>query len=278
MTSPQFRTQFDPRYGEATQMSAAPLVRRLTANNPGAYTFHGTNSYLTGDETVALIDPGPADAAHLQALEAAVGNRTVSHILLTHDHPDHIDGLTAAKTAFGAPVFALRQNPGVDVLLQDGDELSGPDWSLTAVFTPGHAGDHLCFALDGTDILFSGDHVMGWNSSVILPPDGSLNDYLASIDRLQTLPQDTYLPGHGGEVANGRRFARALKSHRLMRHEAVLKALSAEPLSLGSLVKTIYPSLKQELTGAAMMTLTAHLQALEQTGEVQDRNGIWHRL
>src|SRR5262245_53439400 len=227
---PQFRTTMDFTYGVPREL--APGVVRLVANNPGPFTFKGTNTYLVGSgEALALIDPGPEDAAHHDAILAAVARRRVSHILITHTHRDHVDGLPALVAATGAMTAGFGRRaaePGArrtsasggeyidqdfapDTVLAHGDRLAHDGWAFTAVHTPGHAPDHLCFELEGTGVLFSGDHVMGWNTSVIAPPEGNMANYMRSLELLsgRAARDRVYFPGHGGRVEEPQRLVKA---------------------------------------------------------------------
>ncbi|MGO6907114.1 MBL fold metallo-hydrolase, partial [Rhizobium ruizarguesonis] len=205
--------------------------------------FFGTNSYIVGSSSVVVIDPGPEDEAHYQALMAALGGRAVTHIFVSHTHRDHSPLARRLQAATGAatvgqgphrPARPLRDgeiNPFAessdlsfvpDITLSDGQTLAGDGWALSAVLTPGHTANHAAFALDGRDILFSGDHVMAWSTSIVAPPDGSMADYMESLDRLIAREDQLLLPGHGGPVTEPSTFLRALKAHRLKREQAVL--------------------------------------------------------
>ncbi|MGB0843801.1 MAG: MBL fold metallo-hydrolase [Alphaproteobacteria bacterium] len=268
---PKYKLDFDANYGNAVTLLDAPLVRRITAQNASPYTFKGTNTYLVGTAMVCVIDPGPNDPAHLRLICDTVeqGGGVISHILLTHTHIDHTAGVAELKRMTGAKTFGFGRHaqPSVggdmsfvpDVLIEDGDELSGNDWALTAHHTPGHCHTHLCFSLSGTDILFSGDHVMGWSSSVIFLPDGDLGAYLNSLDKLETLQQNTYLPGHGDLITDGKDMAIAQKHHRLGR-DAQYKALVEQGADLDAIVAAVYPNLNPALLGAARSTIEAHLE------------------
>jgi hydroxyacylglutathione hydrolase len=285
-----FNRDFDPGYGRP--VAVAPGVRRVTARNPSPLTFTGTNSYIVGSGRVAIIDPGPADSAHLDALMAATRGETVSHILVTHAHRDHADAAPLLAQRTGATVYAHASAgmPGAagqpaggeaqagfipDVALTDGAPVSGDTWRLETVATPGHTGDHLAFALAGSDVLFSGDHVMGWSTSVVIPPDGSMAQYLASLDKMLEREEETYLPGHGGTIANARDHALALKAHRLEREAAVLDAVGAGASSIASIVERVYRGLDPQLAGAAAMSVLAHLQHLEAQGKVVAASGVY---
>jgi glyoxylase-like metal-dependent hydrolase (beta-lactamase superfamily II) len=271
---------FEPHYGYAVPVGRG--VRRLTAPNAGPLTFAGTNSYIVGTGKVAVIDPGPDDESHLRALMAAAAGETITHILVTHAHRDHSAGAARLAAAANACVYGRgRQgsrgraaDAGVDVgfvpdvVLTDGTIVTGEGWRLEAVATPGHARDHLVFALIGSDFLFSGDHVMGWSTTVVAPPEGSMTDYMASLDRLLARSEDTYLPGHGGPIANAHDRVRALKAHRLERAAAILAALTAGATTIPAIVAAVYADVDPALSGAAGLSVHAHLLAMIAEGKV----------
>jgi glyoxylase-like metal-dependent hydrolase (beta-lactamase superfamily II) len=280
-----FDRDFEPRHGEAVEV--APGVRRVTAANEGPFTFRGTNTFLIGGKTLAVLDPGPADPQHIKALMRAIGAADVTHILLSHSHRDHSDAVPLIKERTGAPVLATAQKPAtgsaqnlrldagantgisVDKVIGDGESIKTPDYRLEAIATPGHASDHMTFALAGSDILFSGDHVMGWSTTVVAPPDGSMSDYLASLDRLLTRPEQTYLPAHGGPIRNASAYVRRLKAHRLMREAAIVDALRKGAKTLPDLVARVYGQLDPGLSGAAALSTLAHLEHLIARGAVK---------
>ncbi len=278
-----FDRDFDPQYGRAVPV--APGVRRVTAANAGPLTFAGTNSYILGSGRVAIIDPGPDDEAHFHALMAATAGETVTHILLTHTHRDHCAGAARLAAATGAPRYAGRRQgaaaesaPGVDTgidedfvpdqVLSDGALIAGDDWQVDAIATPGHASDHFVFALAGSDLILSGDHVMAWSTTVVAPPEGSMAAYIASLDRLLALSQDTYLPGHGGPVVQAHVYVRALKAHRREREAAILASLAAGAETVPAIVAGVYANLDPRLAGAAGLSVLAHLEDLIARGRV----------
>src|SRR5581483_8132851 len=259
-------------------MELSPLVRRIVAPNPGPFTYNGTSCFVIGRGKVAVIDPGPDDPAHLAALVRALDGETVTHIVLTHTHRDHapavapLQRLTGARTV-GRPSPA----PGPDVshtpfqpdlVLSDGDVIAGAGWNLGAVHTPGHASNHLCYALFEEHTLFTGDHVMGWSTSVIGPPDGDLTAYLASLDKLMARPERLYRSAHGPERADGPAYAAALRAHREARSAGILAQLRAGPKTIPALVAALYPDLAPALVGAAGRSVLAHLIAFERAGTV----------
>jgi glyoxylase-like metal-dependent hydrolase (beta-lactamase superfamily II) len=283
---------FDPQTGHPVEV--APEVTRVTAPNSGPYTHTGTNSYIVGDDAVLVVDPGPDDRDHLRALLAAIGGRRVVAILLTHTHKDHSALATRLRAATGAPVMAggrhrlsrpagrFEINPVgghsdwrlvPDRVIEEGLEVRAGGVTLVGVATPGHCANHFCFGIAGTPWLLSGDHVMGWNSTLVSVPDGSMADYLDSLRRLAALPFRHYLPGHGGPIADGPAWARALLEHRELRNRQVLEAVAGGATRIGELVRTIYPELALPLRPAARMTLWAHVEYLEERGELRVRRG-----
>jgi glyoxylase-like metal-dependent hydrolase (beta-lactamase superfamily II) len=287
MKAPLFRTEFDPAHGRP--VTVAPAVSLITARNGGPFTFHGTNSYILGERTVAVIDPGPDDDSHLRDLLSAIGKREVSHILVTHTHGDHSPLARRLARETGAPMLAQgrhrsardllsgERNPleasadmafEPDIVLAEGDIVEGDGWRLEAVYTPGHTANHMAYALSGSDLLFSGDHVMAWATTVVAPPDGAMADYLASLDRLLARTETTYLPGHGGRLENAREFVRALKAHRKMRERAILTRIEAGDRSVGDIVAHIYRDTDPRLHAAAGLTVLAHLEDLVARGLV----------
>ncbi|QPC94107.1 MBL fold metallo-hydrolase [Mesorhizobium sp. INR15] len=284
----KFDTSFDPSYGQG--VAVAPDVNRVTARNPSPFTFHGTNSYIIGRDTLAVIDPGPEDEAHLETLLEVIGNRPVSHIFVSHTHRDHSPLAAQLKQRTGAVVLAegphrparpLRvgeTNPLdasadtafiPDVALPDGEIIDGDGWSIRTVLTPGHTANHAAFALEGTGILFSADHVMGWATSIVAPPDGAMADYIASLDRLIERDDRLLLPGHGGPVTAPRNFMRGLKTHRKMRERAILERIRSGDRTIPDMVKAIYRDTDPRLHGAASLSVLAHIEDLVARGLVR---------
>ena len=267
-------------------VEVAPLVRRIVCPNPGPFTFTGTCTYVVGRGRVAVIDPGPDSPEHLASLTRALAGETVSHIVVTHTHRDHSPGARALKAATGAPIWGCgphraarpaaageaRLDMGGDVdhvpdrEMADGDVLEGSGWTLAALATPGHTANHLAFACPEAGALFSGDHVMGWSTTVVAPPDGSMRDYMVSLDRLRNRPESVFLPGHGGPVREPGRFVRALAHHRRQREAAILARLAVGDRTIPAIVAAIYQGLAPALTGAAALSVLAHLEDLVERG------------
>ena len=261
----------------------APGVRRILADNPGPFTFKGTISYIVGTGKVAIIDPGPADERHIAALLDAVRGETVTHILVTHTHRDHSSAAPLVKSATGAAMLAEgphrparplvvgdapRLDAGGDTTflpdrrLVDGEIIEGGGFSLEAIATPGHTANHMAFALGGSDMLFCGDHVMAWSTSIVAPPDGAMRDYMASLHRLAARPESVYLPGHGDVIGNAQAFVAAYIRHRLAREAAILHRLGAGEADIPSLVRSIYVGIDPRLAAAAGLSTLAHLEDL----------------
>lgn len=287
MSVPEFDLAFVPAYGSA--VAVAPGIQRMTVNNPSPFTFHGTNSYIVGTSSVAVIDPGPENEAHFAALMTALKGREVTHIFVSHTHRDHSPLAARLKAETGAPtagegphrasrpLHAGEVNPFAessdmafvpDIILADGALIEGDGFALRAVPTPGHAANHMAFALEGTEILFSGDHVMAWATSIVAPPDGSMAEYMASLDTLIARRDHLLLPGHGGPVRHPLTFLRALKTHRRMRERAVLERIRAGDRKIPDMVKAIYRDTDPRLHGAAALSVLAHIEDLVERGKV----------
>jgi glyoxylase-like metal-dependent hydrolase (beta-lactamase superfamily II) len=262
--------QIPAPYSVAEQLT--PLIRRVLANNPGPFTYTGTGTYIVGRGEVAVIDPGPELDEHFEALKAALDGEMVSHILITHTHSDHwplsarLSELTGAPVLGDAPRGRDMAEYGFRPALADGEAVFGPGWTLRAVHTPGHASNHICYALEEERALFSGDHVMGWSTTVIAPPDGDMDDYLASLDKVVAGDFQVLWPTHGPPVERPAKFLRAYKAHRLQREERVLAHLKSGPANVREMVAALYAEIDPRLHPAAARTVTAHLLRLEKHG------------
>ncbi len=276
-----FTRNFECEYGKIYQFS--PLIRRITVKNPGPFTFKGTNSYIIGRGEVAVIDPGPVDEAHIRALLQGLGDERISHIFLTHTHRDHSPGAARLKTISGAPTYAFGPHPVIktagpqlddggdkdftpDFALKDGQEIAGSGWTLEAVHTPGHISNHLCFCLAEEKALFTGDHVMGWSTSVIAPPWGHMGDYFTALEKLLERDDDIYWPAHGGQVKRPKTLTRALIAHRRMREAAIVERLKAGDRSIADMVAQLYRDIDPRLVFAAGLSVQAHLEHLIEKG------------
>ncbi len=265
-------------------------IVRVTAPNPGPFTFHGTNTYLIGHEQLAVIDPGPESEAHFQALLAAIAGRPVSHIFVTHTHRDHSP--LAARLVEHTGAICLAEGPhrytkghavGEGNVLDASADLDFVphrtvkhdelidcgEFQIRAIATPGHAENHMAFALEGDGLLFSGDHVMAWATTIVAPPDGSMESYLNSLALLAKRHDRVFLPGHGGPVQNPQRHSRALKAHRIQRETAIFNRVLAGDANVASIVASVYQSTDKRLHGAAAMTALAHLERLAQHGKIR---------
>jgi glyoxylase-like metal-dependent hydrolase (beta-lactamase superfamily II) len=288
-----FDTTFEPQTGQPVEV--LPGFVRVTAPNSGPYTFTGTNSFIIGGERVAVLDPGPDDPRHMAALRAAIGGRPIEAILLTHTHKDHSASAARLKAETRAPVWfagphrlsrparpfeinALARDCDwrlmPDLTFFDGESFSAGGVRLTAIATPGHCANHLCFGIEGTGWLLSGDHIMGWNSTLVAVPDGSMADYLASLRKVIALPYMHYLPAHGGPIADGPSYARALLAHRELRNRQVIEGVVAGARTIGALRDRIYPTLQPALRFAAALTLRAHVEYLAEQGAIRMRRGL----
>lgn len=273
---PVFVKDYSGAAGEAVALS--PLVRRVLAPNPSPFTFHGTNSYIVGRGTVAIIDPGPDDPGHVARLLNHARGETISHIVVTHTHRDHSPAARSIAAATGAAIIGcapvsqtssasegVQLDAGHDLdhapaaVMGENDAVAGPGWTLAAIATPGHASNHLCFALREENALFSGDHVMGWSTSIVSPPDGVMADYMASLEKLRTRDDAIYWPGHGDAVRQPQRFVRGLINHRRHREQAILKRLAEGDRTIPAIVRALYSGVPQTLHPAAGRSVLAHL-------------------
>ena len=302
--SPVFSTEPQPNYGAIEQVS--PMVQRLIAKNPSKFTYHGTGTYLVSkpkSEEVVIIDPGPNDTDHISALVAAIGNRSVSHLLITHTHLDHSPATASLVEITGAPTYGFGPHPldttdsnqkkdldinknknspnpndseeGGDlsfepmVELRDGDIIAGDGITFEVLHTPGHISNHLCFALEEEQTLFTGDHVMGWSTTVIPAPNGNLSHYLKNLGRLLERSESLYRPTHGPPLKNPHPYVASLIDHRKKREAQIIEALNSGPRTIDSLVSEIYAQIDKELHRAASTSVYAHLLDLARNEKVQ---------
>jgi glyoxylase-like metal-dependent hydrolase (beta-lactamase superfamily II) len=279
-------------YGRADAVS--PLIRRVVANNPGPFTYTGTGTCIVGRSepgaAVAVIDPGPLDDAHLAALLAAVEGQTVSHVLVTHTHRDHAPLARPFAEAVGAPILAARppaltvhasgsldedddETFSPDIVLTGGERLQGDGWTIEAMATPGHASNHMAFVLLEENALFSGDHIMGWSTTIVAPPDGDMAAYMASLETVISRGFSTIWPTHGAPITEPGPFLEAYKAHRLSREAQVLARLRAGDRRIADMVPVLYAAVDSRLWPAASLSVWAHLIALERTGVVRATPG-----
>jgi len=267
-----------------------PGVRRIMADNPGPFTFKGTLSYIIGRGKVAIVDPGPDDPAHIGALLDAVRNETVTHIFVTHTHRDHSPAVPAIKAATGATVYAEGPHRAArplyigeqrrldhsgdmdfrpDVMLKDGEVVAGDGWSIEAVTTPGHTANHMAYAFKENNAMFIGDHVMAWATSIVAPPDGAMSDYMASLNKLAKRTETIYFPGHGPAIGEASRFVAYYILHRKAREASILHRLGKGATDIPTIVRAIYIGLDPRLTGAAGLSVLAHMEDLVTRGLVE---------
>ena len=268
-----------------------PGIGRVLAHNPSAFTYTGTQTYLVGEAQVAVIDPGPDLPDHVDALLGAIGGRPLAAIVCTHTHRDHSPAARPLAEATGAPIVGCAAlspetvGPRADAafdgdylpdrVLEDGEAIEVDGRSLTAVATPGHTSNHLCLAYG--DALFTGDHVMGWSTTVVVPPDGDMAAYMASLDKLRQRQDRIYYPAHGPPVTNPRQYVRGLMGHRLQREKQILKLVGEGPRAIPDIVASAYPGLDPRLTAAAGGSVLAHLLDLEARGLVSRQGETWKR-
>lgn len=276
-----FQREFNPFYGKSVKV--AENLHRITCNNSGPFTYKGTNSYIVGTRTLAVIDPGPDDEGHFGVLMDTIGSRPVSHIFVTHTHMDHsplarrLREVTGAKLVGAAPHHTARPlhlgeiNPldasadrqyEPDKVLHDGDTINGDGWTIETVETPGHTANHLAFALKEDGTLFSGDHIMAWATTIVAPPDGSMSTYMESLEKLLIREDRIYLPGHGGAVNDPHAFVRGIRGHRKMRERAIVERISKGDQTIEAMVREIYRDTDPRLHGAAALSVFAHLEHL----------------
>jgi glyoxylase-like metal-dependent hydrolase (beta-lactamase superfamily II) len=289
-----FKTSMRFAYGEPAKMAAG--IVRIVAENPGPFTFKGTNTYIVGDRRLTVVDPGPDDARHRKAILAAAAGRPIDHIVVTHTHKDHVDGLASLVAATGARTVGYGRPPPAagaagtapspsggeftatflpDLMLRHGERLECGDHGFLALHTPGHAPDHLCLSVEtgrGPEALISGDHVMAWNTSVVSPPEGRMADYLSSLELLIGRPEAVHLPGHGGRVEEPQRLVKAYLLHRRWREQAILAAITSQAADASATIRTIvpvvYPELDARLLTAATLSVQAHVEHLMEKGLV----------
>jgi glyoxylase-like metal-dependent hydrolase (beta-lactamase superfamily II) len=285
MSAIPFVREFEFEYGRCDRLSER--VRRLIANNPGPFTYTGTGVYIIGSGDVAVIDPGPAIGEHEAALDAALEGETVTHVLVTHHHLDHSPLAHTLAHKHGAKVYAMsppdippeggevRMEAGddtgfrPDIEVRDGDVFKGSNWTLHALHTPGHTSNHVCYALDEEQTLFSGDHVMGWSTSVVSPPDGSMGDYLAQLERIRAMEFQVIRPTHGPAIEDPDPFVDAYIAHRRNRERQILAEMSRGQTHIKSMVASLYADVDKRLHPAAAHSVLAHMIHLVEQGVVQ---------
>jgi len=277
----------DAPYARLEQLE--PGIARLLAHNPSAFTYYGTQTYLLGEDELAVIDPGPALDEHIEALVAAIAGRPVAAICCTHTHRDHSPAAALLAEAVSAPIIgcaalaletagpradaAFDGDYAPDRVLADGEQLIVDGRALTAVATPGHTSNHLCFGYG--DALLTGDHVMGWSTTVVFPPDGDMAAYMASLDKLRQRQDRVYYPAHGPAVTNPQQYVRGLIGHRLQREKQILRLVADAPRDIPEIVANAYHGLDPRLVTAAGGSVHAHLLDLEARGLVDRQEDLW---
>ena len=285
-----YRRKLDFEYGKAEVL--APGIRRVIANNPSPFTFHGTGTYILGTGSVAVIDPGPDDEEHIDAILACLPGETISHILVTHTHMDHSPGCRLLQAKTGAPTYAYgphgagKIEQGVQVeeggdmdfdpdhLVTHGEIIQGGDWSVECVYTPGHTSNHLCFQLREQKALFTGDHVMGWSTSIISPPDGDMADYMLSLELLLERADDIYWPTHGPCIDEPRAHVEAYIAHRLEREQQIIAKKKSGTLEIREMVPLMYKDTPEFMYPAAARSVLAAMENLVKKGAVKGSNGV----
>ena len=281
--------------GKAEQVE--PLVRRVLAPNPSPYTYTGTQTYVvgvSGGPDCAVIDPGPNEADHIAAIIEAIGERKVIAIMCTHTHRDHSPAAaplaqrTGAAVVGCAPLVLKSDLPRADEsfdptyspdrVLEDGESMRGTGWTLTAVATPGHTSNHLCYALEESGALFTGDHVMGWSTSVVIPPDGDMGDYMASLEKLQAREDVRYHSAHGAAIEKPRQLVRGMIGHRRQRENQILRLMGERSRQVSEFIPEMYKGLDERLIPAAEMSVTAHLIDLEKRGMAARDGKAWRTI
>lgn len=280
-----FNRELDGEPGEVVALT--PRLRRVTAPNPSMFTYKGTNTYIVGHGKVGIVDPGPVSAEHAAAILKAVADETVTHIIATHTHNDHSPGIPAIEAATGAPTYgfgphgigARRDWPfdspeggdmgfDPDHRVGDGALIEGEGWTLEAVHTPGHISNHLCLALKEDNVLLSGDHVMGWSTSIVSPPDGDMTHYMASLAKLLDRDEAVYYPGHGGPIEKPKPFVKAFIKHRKAREAQIRRCLADGPGDIPTMVEAMYAGVDRRLHRAAARSVLSHLLAMWERGEI----------
>jgi glyoxylase-like metal-dependent hydrolase (beta-lactamase superfamily II) len=267
-----------------------PLVRRVLAHNPSPFTYTGTQTHIVGHGEVAVIDPGPDIAEHVANILKAVEGERIVAIVCTHTHRDHSPAARPLAVATGALIMGCApilsgdgsgleagfdHSYAPDRIMAEGDKVSGPGWTLEAIATPGHTSNHLCFALPEAQALFTGDHIMGWSTSVVVPPDGDMTAYMASLEKLMPREDALFFPAHGDPVTKPRQLLRGMLGHRRQREGQILRALEKGPASIPEMVAQMYVGLDPRLTQAAGASVLAHLIDLDQRGRVKAEGEVW---
>jgi glyoxylase-like metal-dependent hydrolase (beta-lactamase superfamily II) len=284
MSKIPFVRQFEFEYAKAQAMS--PLVTRVIANNPGPFTFTGTGVFIIGTDDVAVIDPGPNNAEHFAALDEALAGKTVSHVFVTHHHIDHTPLAHPLAEKYGCKVYGygqqtqgpdggeVRMEAGddlgfqPDIKISDGDVFKGSNWTLEAIHTPGHTSNHMCYALTEENTLFSGDHIMGWSTSIVSPPDGSMKDYLRCLEDIKRREFSIVRPTHGPEITKVTPFIQAYIDHRYQREEQICASMKKGASTISEIVEIVYADIDKRLHPAASLSVLAHMVHMQDSGRI----------
>ena len=288
MSELQFNHNFEFEYGVMTQV--APGIRRIVARNPGPFTGPGTSTYVIGSGEVAVLDPGPMLPDHIDDLLNGLRNEHISHILVTHTHIDHSPASRLLKARTGAPIFAFGPHSALsagdleggvdrefvpDFELMDGERIDGAEWQIDVIHTPGHCSNHICFAMIGNDALFCGDHLMAWATTVILPPDGSVKDYLESLDKLKSRSETIFYPTHGAPITRAKEYIDQIRAHRLSRVDQVEAAFESGIQTLPELRRRIYPDIPHTLHAGAELSIVGSINYLSEIGKLTTDSIPW---
>ncbi len=276
----------------AISKKVLPGIRRIVAPNPSPYTLHGTGTYIVGKNKLAIVDPGPNIPSHIEAIINQTKNEKITHIIVTHTHSDHSPAAKPLSEITGAVVMGYGPHgssggeEGADLnfmpdhFLKDKEIIKGDNWSIECIHTPGHTSNHICYGVIGTNAVFTGDHIMGWSTTLVSPPDGNMKDYFMSLEKMLLREDKYYIPAHGNIIQNPKRFVKALIGHRRMREKQIIKYLNySDPLYIPDLVKNMYPNLDSRLIKAAGWSVLAHLLHLEEMKTIRsvekDSNKGW---
>ena len=278
----------DLEFKYATSKKVLPGIRRIVAPNPSPYTLHGTGTYIIGSGEVAIIDPGPNIPSHIDALINETKGEKITHILVTHTHADHspasrpLANLTGGIVMGYGPHGNEEGEEGADLsfspdyLIKDKEIIKGYNWELECIHTPGHTSNHICYSVKGSKAILTGDHIMGWSTTLVSPPDGNMKDYFISLEKMLLREEEYYIPSHGEMIKNPRRFVTALIGHRKMREKQIKKYLHTNKISyISELVSKMYPNLDKRLIKAAGRSVLAHLLHMQELGYVQSSDSGW---
>ena len=278
----------DLEFKYASSKEVLPSIRRIVAPNPSPYTLHGTGTYIIGSGEIAIIDPGPRISSHIEAIINETKGEKITHILVTHTHADHSPAARPLADLTGGIVMGFGPHgneegeEGADLsfqpdyLIKDKEIIKGANWELECIHTPGHTSNHICYAVKRANAILTGDHIMGWSTTLVSPPDGNMKDYFASLEKMLLRKEEYYIPSHGEMIKNPKRFVIALIGHRKMREKQIKKYLHTNKISyISDLVSKMYPNLDKRLIKAAGRSVLAHLLHMEELGYVKSSDSGW---